>query len=249
MREKCVIAICDDEKDILKVISSAVQAAFSDKFETLEIHSFSGTEKLDAFLDDNAVDILFLDIAMPKCDGIQYAAKLREKNVLIPLVFVTSAEERVWESFKVSPFGFVRKNHFLPDLMEVAQRFYEQFEKERKKKILYIVQKAKTYSVEIGTIKYIESSRRNQIIYFNNDEEPIVITGYTLSSLAEELAPYGFYRVHKGYVINMCRVKLIATDGVYLKDDTFIPINKRNIGDFKTAYLNYSWENSVKLHV
>lgn len=249
MRDKCVIAICDDEKDILKVISSAVQAAFADKFETLEIHSFAGTEKLDAFLSGGAVDILFLDIAMPKCDGIQYVAKLREKNITVPVVFVSGAEERVWDSFKVSPFGFVRKNHFLPDLMEVSKRFYEQFEVERKKKTLHIVQKAKTYSIEIGTIKYIESSRRNQIIYLNNEEEPIVITGYTLSSLAEELAPYGFYRVHKGYVINMCRVKLITTDGVYLKDDTFIPINKRNIGDFKTAYLNYSWENSVKLHV
>ena len=249
MKDKCVIAICDDEKDVLKVISSSIQAAFSDKFESLDIHSFASTEKLDAFLNNNTVDILFMDIALPKCDGIQYALNLREKVQTTPVVFVTGAEERVWETFKVKPFGFVRKNHFLPDLMEVTQRFYNEFEKGKRKKTLHIVQKAKIHSIEIDSIKYIESSQRNQLIYLTGDEQPIEITGYTLASLSEELGPYGFYRAHKGYVINMRRVKLIATDGVYLKDDTFIPINKRNIGDFKTAYLNYSWENSVKLHV
>lgn len=249
MKNKCVIAICDDETAILKVISSSVQAAFAEMFDSLEIHSFASTEKLDVFFRDNAVDLLFLDIAMPKCDGIEYACRIREKDPNIPIVFVTSAEERVWESFKVRPFGFVRKNHFLPDLLETAKRFFEEYQKNRKTSSLYIVQKARTYNLDISLIKYIESSQRNQIIHFCDKKEPITITGYTLASLADELAQHGFYRVHKGYVVNMNQVKLIATDGVYLKDNTFIPINKRNIGEFKSAFLEYTWENSVKIHV
>ena len=249
MKNKCVIAICDDETAILKVISSSVQAAFAELFDSQEIHSFTSTEKLDAYLSENAADLLFLDIAMPKCDGIEYACKLREKNPNLPIVFVTSAEERVWETFKVKPFGFIRKNHFLPDLLETAKRFYEEYQKNRKNSNLYIVQKAKTYSLDISQIKFIESCQRNQIIHFCDKKEPITITGYTLYSLAEELVLHGFYRVHKGYVVNMNQVKLIATDGVYLKDNTFIPINKRNIGEFKSAFLEYTWENSVKLHV
>ena len=206
MKDKCVIAVCDDEKDVLKVISSSIQAVFSDKFESLDIHSFASADKLSAFLNDNTVDILFMEITLPKGDGIQYAMKLREKDQTTPLVFVTAAEERVWETFKVKPFGFVRKNHFLPDLLEVTQRFYDDFGKERKKKTLHIVQKAKIHSIEIESIKYIESRQRNQLIYLSGDEQPIEITGYTLAGLAQELAPYGFYRAHKGYVINMHRV-------------------------------------------
>ena len=126
------IAICDDEKIMLKIIMSAVKSAFEEHFGQLSIHAFLNVKKMDAFLKTEKVDLIFLDIVMPKVDGVEYAEFLRNSGSATPIVFVTGSEERVWDSFRVRPFDFIRKNCFLTDLQRVAERFSAEYKKKRR---------------------------------------------------------------------------------------------------------------------
>lgn len=235
------IAMCDDERLMLKVIGNAAKTVFEEIYREVIIHPFLRVEKVDEYLKESQPDLLFLDIVMPKSDGIKYAQSLRERGFAFPIVFVTSAEERVWESFPVKPLGFIRKNNFLTDLKRVVEQFEaERAEKEKNGSVgdFVVSVKGKMYTLDVMSIRYIESQQHNQVIYFNDGREPLVITSQ-MQVLEERLSGDGFYRVHKGFLVNLRKVKLISAEGVILDDDTCIPINARNLTSFKHVYMEF----------
>ena len=244
------IAICDDEKIMLKIIMSAVKSAFEEHFGQLSIHAFLNVKKMDAFLKTEKVDLIFLDIVMPKVDGVEYAEFLRNSGSATPIVFVTGSEERVWDSFRVRPFDFIRKNCFLTDLQRVAERFSAEYKKKESDKAsegLVVSVKGELHTIELSSIKYIESQKRTQLVHFNAEQEPLPINSQ-MQTLEEELSPHGFYRVHKGFLVNMRRIKLISAEGVFLDDGTRIPCNVRKVTAFKHIYLNFQQKQGIEIH-
>ena len=55
-------------------------------------------------------DVVFLDIEMNEIDGISLAEYIKNNNSKIDIVFVSNRADRVFETFDVSPFAFVRKS-------------------------------------------------------------------------------------------------------------------------------------------
>ena len=244
------IAVCDDEKLMLKIILSAVKSAFEEHFDRLSIHAFLSCKKMDAFLKTEKADLIFLDIVMPKVDGVEYAEFLRNSGSTTPIVFVTGSEERVWDSFRVQPFDFIRKNCFLSDLQRVAERFSAEYKKraaDAEPKGLVVSVKGELHTIELSSIKYIESQKRTQLVHFNAEQEPLPINSQ-MQTLEEELSPHGFYRVHKGFLVNMRRIKLISAEGVFLDDGTRIPCNVRKVTAFKHIYLNFQQKQGIEIH-
>ena len=80
------ILICDDEKDIVAALKIYLQA---EGYETLE--AYNGEEALE-IVENNDVHLILMDIMMPKMDGIEAMAKLREKYN-IPILLLTAKSE------------------------------------------------------------------------------------------------------------------------------------------------------------
>jgi two-component system response regulator ChvI len=81
-----VIALVDDDRNILTTVSIALQA---EGFAT-RVYS-DGVTALKALL-DNPPDLAVFDIKMPQMDGLELLQKLREKSAL-PVIFLTSKDE------------------------------------------------------------------------------------------------------------------------------------------------------------
>lgn len=104
------IAICDDDIQTTGKMESIIQKMAKQNLVNIETEVFwDGKSLVDAIINKNNFDLIYLDIEMDKEDGISAAKKIREydKNVLI--IYVTSHENHMKESFSVHPFQFLVK--------------------------------------------------------------------------------------------------------------------------------------------
>ncbi|MDO5564946.1 MAG: response regulator transcription factor [Eubacteriales bacterium] len=81
------IIVCDDDKEIVDAISIYLQ---SEGYKTFKC--YDGSEVSEIF-NNNTIDLIILDVMMPKQDGIQTTFKLREKNKEVPIIILSAKSE------------------------------------------------------------------------------------------------------------------------------------------------------------
>lgn len=124
MMNKMNVLLCDDEKDALGILRSAVFSFLQNKGIEADVRTSSSKKELLSLLATFNADVVLMDIDMPNDDGISIAEEI-SNNYKTPIIFVSNCEDRVFESFKVHPFGFVRKSNFLLDFSNVISSFIQ----------------------------------------------------------------------------------------------------------------------------
>lgn len=119
------IAICDDEKRIRDILSEAVRDVTPDA----DIECFADAGPVLAKSYD--ADILFLDIQMPRIDGMKAARIIRSIGKETVIVFVTALEEQVFNAFDVGAFQYIVKPFEKGRIKEVIRKAIAQAEKQR----------------------------------------------------------------------------------------------------------------------
>ncbi|MCH3926406.1 MAG: response regulator [Atopobiaceae bacterium] len=97
------VAVCDDEPFVAKTISEVAQKELSRHGFQARIEIVNDALSLARELKEQGFDLMLLDIEMPLVDGIEFSRMLREKGDRTELVFVSNAEDRVFESLPVRP--------------------------------------------------------------------------------------------------------------------------------------------------
>ena len=177
-----------------------------------KITEFSSGKDLLEFQDEtNAeeIDILFLDISMGDEDGMTVAKQLRSQ--------MESNFEQVFAQT-------IREYQYL-----MAKK------KEKPKEVL-VRNGNRTRSVSSADdIYYIESSNRKVILYLRHEK----IEYYDkISSLESELKP-DFFRIHKGYLVNIKYVERYDRTEVKMRNGDSLLISKYKYQDFVKRYLEY----------
>jgi len=191
------IAICDDEKQILNQIHTKVKACFEKEDVPAEYLCFDDARALMELLEKQYVDILFLDIDMPYFSGMDIAGFLLEKKIKTIIVFVTSHDALVYQSFAYKPFGFIRKTYMDEELPELAERI--RCELNDRKQEITVTRRAELVRILIRDIVYIEAEGNYLEIYTETDSINI---RETMTHMEDELKYKGFLRCHKGYLVN-----------------------------------------------
>ncbi|HHT66890.1 MAG TPA: response regulator transcription factor [Erysipelotrichaceae bacterium] len=230
------IIIIDDEPDILNIIASSVENLFKSHAITCHCEKYSDGNEFLKKEKDASFDIVFLDIDMPCIDGIQLAQKIIEKDSSTTIIFVSNREDRVFETFEVRPYGFVRKTHFLTDITKIINHYILEMEKkeEEKRPKLIIQTDGQQFFVQMEKIIFIESYGHEQTFHLEDEK---LTARDTMANIDFVTKKYGFKRVHKSYIINLSKVKAIVKDGVIMSDSSFVPINRKKISKFRQEYL------------
>ena len=202
--------------------------------------------------DREDIDILFLDISMEDIDGMEAAAQIRDWKEKrdetvwgsLPLViFITGHPEYMPRAFSVNAFRYLVKPIDEKEFEDVFVRAVQtcQHLKTKRNRIreLLIHNGNVTRKIPADDIFYIESSNR-KIIIFMRDEK---IECYGKIGEMEGELREGFFRVHKGYLINMNYVESYSRTEVWLKNGSSLPISKYKYQDFIKAYLKYISED------
>lgn len=224
------IYICDDEEKILQDLSALVNACCPDS----RISSFSSGRELIDNLSKQDCDILLLDIDMPEINGMEAAkelCKLPEKPILI---FVTSHDELVYESFQYHPFSFIRKRFYKEELPKLLLECMQ----ELKKQVRHFCFRGdgKDIRLPLSEIFYFEADG-NYLKLFAKQKSYRFRS--TLTAVENTLQSCGFIRIHKGFLINQEMVKTINSEEIELSDKTTLPMGKAYAESAKKQFMRY----------
>ena len=246
------IVVCDDEENIRIYIKKLIEMQDAD----CKVMEFTSGRELLQFWqqeDREQIDILFLDISMDGTDGMEAAEQIRKWKEergeavwgsLPLLIFVTGYPEYMPKAFSVNAFQYLVKPIDEKEFEEVfaqAVREYRCLEVKRnmEPKEILVRDGNVTRKVPADDIYYIESSNRKIILFMQGGE----IECYGKIGELENELKEGFFRIHKGYLVNMKYVERYSRTEVFLKNGISLLISKYKYQDFIKAYLGYISED------
>lgn len=228
------IVICDDEKVIVNQLQNYVENVFAEHKKDCEILAFTQPMELLPLLERTKIDILLLDIDMQGINGMDIAAELRKQIHQPLLIFVTCQESFVYESFQYQPFDFIRKSCYEKDLKNTLLRAIRQLENQKKEYL--IEQEDMKIRLQLSEVLYFEACANYMKIVTKEDSYQ---QRKTMSQLQEELTPYGFIRIHKGYLVNQKAIHIMKSDKVILDDGTELPMGRHYRANAKEEILKF----------
>ena len=218
------IVICDDENKILEDISDKVKRGFEVQDINAEYQCLNDSRVLMEQLHNEHMDVLFLDIDMPYYGGMEIAGYINENKLNTILVFVTSHDALVYQTFAYRPFGIIRKTHIDEELPELIQRIKKELND--RKQELTISKSGETTRLFIKDIVYVEAEGNYLNICTDGDVYRI---RETMTNIENELNQKGFIRCHKGYLINSDYITKIRTSEIemqYTGGNNIIPVGR-----------------------
>lgn len=225
------IAICDDEEIYRIELKSCLNKLLIDT--DYDINTFSDGRILLNRFEECPFDIVFLDIEMPEIDGITLARKLRAASDSVFIVFLTSHIEYALEGYEVNALRYLTKPADPNKVKEIIR--YVQ-DKQNNTHQIIIKSEGEDILIDINNIIYMESMDKNVRIVTSKEE---YITRYNLSDYEEQLKNFGFFRIHRGYLISLNKVKRIVKNDVVMDNEITLPISRNNVKTLKDTLYAY----------
>lgn len=185
------------------------------------------------------VQLIFLDINLPKLSGINFIKTLVHSPLII---FTTAYPEFAVEGFELNavdyllkPFSFER---FLKAVNKATEKLNASILNNNENKVSFIFLRAdkKIHRVELDAIHYIEAIGDYMKVITDSGQ---LIVNETMKKLQEELPATLFIRVHKSFIISRNRIKYI--EGNYIQvEDKSIPIGATYRNEVLTSIDNKS---------
>ena len=231
------IAICDDEAPTRAYLASLIRAQDC-PCEVVEYASAG-----DCLADHRGIDLLFLDIELNATgpDGMALARQIREQSAVTQpvIIFVTGYERYVFDAFDVGAFQYLLKPVDEEKFAQVFARAVEQIKAGRVQPQLshaLTLQSAGTSrTVPLDSIYYIESSNHKVVLRLKGGEFSCYAK---IRDLEAELGDQ-FFRVHKGYLVNLAYVEGYSKTELTLTNGEKLLISKYKYQDFVKAYLRF----------
>ncbi|MBD5551719.1 MAG: response regulator transcription factor [Lachnospiraceae bacterium] len=225
------IAIVDDEKIIREEIENLIRERKPDCY----IESFESGDAL--LLAEKQYDIVFLDIQLEGRNGIDTARILRQKSESTVLIFVTGAKDYVFQAFDVAAFHYLLKPLERTKFEEVLDRALREAEKKKKTEteLLLIKTRNRTIPMPKSNILYVESRGKKAEVHTAKETLEMYAS---LNGLESDLGA-GFYRCHRGYLVNMAHVSEYYHDSILLTSGETIYLAKEKYPEFVKEYMHY----------
>ena len=225
------IAICDDE-EIYRVELKTILDKLLINVD-YDIDTFDDGRQLMESFGKAPYDLVFLDIEMPAVDGITLAKSIRSRSENVFIVFLTGHIEYALEGYEVNALRYLTKPVDIGKLKEVIR--YVQ-EKQGSARQLIIREDGEEILIDIGDVIYMESMNQNVRIVSAKGEHVI---RYNIGDFEEQLKNDGFFRIHRGYLISLSKVKKLVKSDVIMEDGTALPVSRSNLKPLKEALYAY----------
>jgi DNA-binding LytR/AlgR family response regulator len=193
-------------------------------------------------IQDKQIDLLFLDINMPKLSGIDFLKTLKNP----PLVILTTAySEYALVGFDLNvidylkkPFSFERfcKAYFrVEELLLLKQSVSKPDTIEKQNDFIFVKSDKKNVKVKIGDILYVEGLGDYIKLYMTDKK---LVTNLSMKKIENLLPPELFYRIHKSFIISLDKIESIEGNMVQI-NNTKLPIGNLYRQEFMMFIKNF----------
>lgn len=233
------VYLCDDSLAILCMYTELIKEIAATRQIEICIHTFSSEEALLSHVagHPNQVDMIYLDIIMKGTNGIEIARQLRRLGCNAEIIFLSSSEDFVFESFDIAPLHYLRKES--TSRIKFEQVFLRALSLAEKKEpeMFFFSSSAAKKSVPLREISYLEVWKRVLMIHCVKGEA-IEFYG-KMEHVEEELADKGFLRIHRSYMVNIACIKRFTSQRIELKTGESFPIGVTYTQAVKQAFSSY----------
>lgn len=223
MMIRCIIV--DDEPLVRELLEDDIRQV---PFLKLISSCKSALEALE-ILQQEQIDLIFLDIQMPRLNGLQFLQSLDNPPIV---VVVTAYEEYAVESFNLQTADYIVKPFSFDRFLKACNRAADLF---RMKNASLSSETAKNHDffvnveytlvkIVVDDINYIEGFKDYVKIYLVSKTKP-VLTRMSLKSIEEKLSSATFIRTHKSFLVAISKITTIKRDFVCI-GTTEIPVSE-----------------------
>lgn len=244
MRENIKAILVDDEISNLK----GLQRKLENLFPSIHVSgAFQKPEDAIQAIINEKPNLLFLDIEMPRINGFELLARLKE--VHFHVIFVTAYSEYALKAFKKSAIDYVLKPIDNDDLVFAVNKALDiiklKKESESNSKLLSVLEEniSKSNKIIVPTQKGISFLPQDEVLHLEGYEgytkihlinNTTITSSYNLGKF-EKLLNTTFFKCHKSHIINLEKVRHFENEGYILLDNDYrVPISKTN----KKAFLS-----------
>ncbi len=226
--------IIDDEPLAVSVIENYCKEIK----EITVLKTFNNAVSAASYVQENSLDLIFLDINMPVLDGLSFLKSLAVK----PMVVMTTAyENHALESFELQAIDYLVKPIPFPRFLSAIQRIIAlkstQNNPEKtsleSRSIFVKVDKKKLQKIDLKSIILIESLK--DYIRIKTDKGKFIIHK-TLSSFTEELPSEQFIRIHRSFTIAVDRVEAVEGNSLEIQGQR-LTIGRSYLNEVKSRIL------------
>ena len=228
---KLIIGLCDDEMNTHNTVENLL-ADYAVLYDlNIRIIHYTSAEELLGAGDD--LDFLFLDIDMPKMDGIEAAHKLRDRGIEYKIIMLTAREDRYREAFKIQAFRFVPKPIEKTELYGVINDVREHIVGISK---VSVFRDGVSYDIVQRDILYVEADKSATLIFTRGNEYR---SEQTLASWRDVLDDRVFFQCHKSFIVNMGKIEHIKKNIIYMLNGDKVAVSRRLHTPLMNAYMEY----------
>ncbi|RGG29655.1 DNA-binding response regulator [Ruminococcus sp. AF25-17] len=228
------VAIVDDEQRVRDTLKEYI-AQFSEESEIkLDVETF---ESGDLLLKNykKIYDIIIFDIDMPGTNGMNTARKIREKDQVVTIIFITNIAQYAINGYEVDAVDYIIKPISYYDF---SMKFHRTVAKAVQKEdhVILIETAEGTRRVHVSSIMYVEVL--SHYLYFHTQERVYKARG-SMSNIERELNAFFFQRVHRSFIINLEYVEAMDGKSVTVCGNK-IPLGRGYKDQLMQSYMKYS---------
>lgn len=220
---RCVVV--DDEPLALEIIETYLNQIKGAKI----ISRFTDPVEAFTYLQNNPVDLLFLDLNMPVLNGMELLRNLSQRPAI---VITTAYRDFAVESFELDVVDYLVKPISFPRFLKAVNKVISGQAKpeavtappEKKTEVenLWLKVDKKMISIAPRDIYYIQSLK-DYVRVVTADQKLVIY--HTLQALLDKLPQGEFLRIHKSYVVQIAKIKSIEGNVAHLRNEE-LPIGR-----------------------
>jgi two-component system, LytTR family, response regulator len=227
MQLKCIII--DEEPMALEIIKNYLR-----KIPSLQLlQTFYDVNSTYEFLQNNHIDLLFIDINMPT--GIELVRSLKHKLMTI---FTSAYKKYAFKGFELEAVDYLLKpidfERFKKAVNKAIQyQRYKLYSSNTGENSLFVRSGHEMVRIKLNDIEYIEGFVDYMKIHLVNQGP--VLTLMTFKAIMEKLPPDEFKRIHRSYIVPVSKVKSVKSKKVLLLSLKELPVSDSYL-DFVTEW-------------
>lgn len=201
----------DDEQLVRELLEDNIQRV---PFLQLVKTCKNAMEALEV-LQQEQIDLIFLDIQMPRLNGLQLLQSLQNPPMVI---MVTAYEEYALEGFNLQVVDYLLKPFSFERFLKACNRASELFRLKQanaapadETDAFFVHVEYTQVKIVTADIEYVEGLKDYIKIHLSSSSKP-VLTRMTMKAMEEKLPAAGFIRTHKSYLVAVKKITTIKRD-------------------------------------
>lgn len=217
----------DDENLALDLVEDNIAKVPFLKLEKRCRNAFEAIE----YLQENKIDLIFLDIQMPGITGVQFLEGLTQKPMVI---FVTAYQQYALEGFNLDVIDYVLKPISFERFLKATNKALDYFKSKNvisqvpiqvpeKMEYIFIHADYSLMKIMLEDILYIEGLKDYIKIHLRTQKFPVVCR-MTMKLIEEKLPSAEFQRIHKSFIVSLKKVESIRNQKIKIGEN-HIPLS------------------------